>query len=169
MTLVVETPSGIVSGSSVIEVNATYCPVGCGPARDIEVSYGYRGEVVAIKVPPGQWLFTLLGREAERMNRASRDQFGGIPLHDRGAWLAATPRQTQTIEVIGARRLRSVTFGDVNDPRSAVEVDPNDLPAAFGEGARLVEVTLEITQTPPTVGSIRSILLSLGDLPEISL
>jgi hypothetical protein len=166
MTVTVETPDGIVEGSSVIEVNATYCPGGCGLAGDIEVSYGHRGEVVAVEILPGQWLFTLFGREAERMYRASPDQFGGIPLHDRGAWLAATPRQAQTIELTGARLPRLVMFGDVNDPRSAVEVDPNDLAATFGEGVRLIEVTLEITQAPPAVGSIRSILPSLGEFPE---
>ncbi|MEJ6388506.1 hypothetical protein [Gymnodinialimonas ulvae] len=62
MTLVVETPDGIVESSSVIEVNATYCPDGCGLAGDIEVGYGYRGEVVAVEVLPGRWLFTLFGQ-----------------------------------------------------------------------------------------------------------
>lgn len=146
MTLVVETPDGIVTGSSIVEVNATYCPDGCGLAGDIEVSYGYRGEAVALEVLPGQWLFALIGNPAEVMYRASPDQFGGIPRHERGQWLAATPDQTEPVELTGGWRPRLVTFGDIADPVTVAAVDPDNLAATFGEGVQLTEVTLEVVR-----------------------
>jgi len=146
MTLVVETPNGIVTGSSVVEVNATYCPDGCGLAGDIEVGYDYRGEAVALEVLPGQWLFALIDNPAEVMYRASPDQFGGIPRHARGAWLAATPGQMEAVELTGGWRPRLVTFGDIDEPVTVAAVDPDDLAATFGAGVQLVEVTLEVVR-----------------------
>ena len=169
MTVTVETPDGIVTGSSVIEVNATYCSDGCGLAGDIEVGYGYRGEVVAVEILPGQWLFTLFGREAERMYRASPDQFSGIPLRDRGAWLAATPRRTGPVELTGGFRPRFVTFEDIDDPTTVAVVDPNNMVATFGEGVRLLNVTLEVVQEDVTTAHIDQILSWFADYEDLQL
>ena len=45
-----------------------------------------------------------------------------------------------------------VTFGDLNDPTSIKQVDPNDLAASFGPGYALKKVQLEITSEPVTQG-----------------
>jgi hypothetical protein len=45
-----------------------------------------------------------------------------------------------------------VTFPDVNDPKSVVEVDPNDLGATLGPGVEWRAITLEVTDEPVTNG-----------------
>ncbi len=159
MTVTIETPDGIVSGSSVVEVTAVFCDPGCGLAGDIQVNYSHRGEAVAVEVLPGQWLFALIGNPAELMYRASPDRFGGIPRHDRGRWLAETPRQTEAVELTGGLRPHLVTFADITDPAGVEAVDADNLAATFGEGVRLVEVTLEVTQEDANTNKIDTILL----------
>lgn len=169
MTLTVETPDGIVTGSSVIEVNATYCPDGCGLARDSIGSFNYRGEAVAVEVLPGRWLFALIGNPGEFFYRARPDLFGDIRRSDRGEWARLIPDVTEAVELLPDHVPTLVAFGDINDPRTAVEVDPDDLSAIFGDGAILLNSTIEITQDLPTIGRLRNILVSLGEFPEQSL
>lgn len=45
-----------------------------------------------------------------------------------------------------------VRFRDSNDPNSVEQVDPNDLEASFGSGAKLLNATIEITNEPVTSG-----------------
>jgi hypothetical protein len=45
-----------------------------------------------------------------------------------------------------------VTFADINDPKSVIEVDPNDLQATLGRGITRNEITLESTDEPVTKG-----------------
>jgi hypothetical protein len=45
-----------------------------------------------------------------------------------------------------------VTFADVNDPATVIEVDPNDLQATLGPGISWNEITLESTDEPVTTG-----------------
>lgn len=161
MTLVVETPDGIVEDSSVVEVTARYCPDGCGLAGDIEVNYSYRGEAVALEVLPGQWLFALLSNPAELMYRASPDQFGGIPRHERGQWLAATPDQMEAVELTEGLRPRLVTFGDIAVPGSVQAVDADNLAATFGEGVQLLNVNLAVVEDPATLNIVSALLLWL--------
>jgi hypothetical protein len=45
-----------------------------------------------------------------------------------------------------------VTFADINDPKSVIEVDPNDLQATLGPGITWNEITLESTDEPVSKG-----------------
>jgi hypothetical protein len=45
-----------------------------------------------------------------------------------------------------------VTFADVNDPNSVIEVDPNDLQATLGPGISWNEITIEVVDEPITKG-----------------
>jgi len=45
-----------------------------------------------------------------------------------------------------------VRFANLNDPTSAVLVDPRDLAASFGPGVRFKGATVEITDDPITKG-----------------
>jgi hypothetical protein len=45
-----------------------------------------------------------------------------------------------------------VTFADINDPSSVIEVDPNNLKATLGVGISWNEITLESTDEPVTLG-----------------
>ncbi len=45
-----------------------------------------------------------------------------------------------------------VTFADINDPNSVIEVDPNNLQATLGPNVAWNEITLESTDEPITKG-----------------
>jgi hypothetical protein len=45
-----------------------------------------------------------------------------------------------------------VTFADVNDPKSVIEVDPNNLQATLGPNITWNEITLESTDEPISTG-----------------
>ena len=45
-----------------------------------------------------------------------------------------------------------VTFADVNEPKSVIEVNPNDLRATLGQNVTWNEIALEMTDEPITTG-----------------
>lgn len=45
-----------------------------------------------------------------------------------------------------------VTFGDLADPTTMAEVDPDDLTKTFGEAVSLKRITVQITDDPVTTG-----------------
>ena len=49
-----------------------------------------------------------------------------------------------------------VTFADVNDPNSVIEVDPNNLQETLGRDITWNEITLEMTDEPITKGIIKA-------------
>lgn len=148
-TITVETPNGTVSGSSVLQVFATFYEEG-EFLTGVEVRYSYRGEATAVEVLPGQWLFALIGNPAELIYHASPDALGGIDLGDRGAWLAAIPRHEGAVTLTDRTLPRLVTFADIDDPASVALVDPENLASSFGPGVRLASVTLEVTDEAVT-------------------
>jgi hypothetical protein len=61
-----------------------------------------------------------------------------------------------------------VTFADINEPKSVIEVDPNDLQATLGPNITWNEITLESTDEPITTG-IRTKLPWLNEYFERNL
>ena len=170
LTVEVETPEGLRSGSSVIEVRISETgedywanPEARGQSAKL------RGEAVAVELPDGRVLFALLRSE---------------DMVDAAAWwpfrIAANPcitgeysaiRNAEEMQRSGASGELPwgsypmlVTFGDLADPTSVELVDPDDLAATFGEGVRLKRVTVEFTddlvtneieKTLPWIGAFR--------------
>ena len=174
LTVEVETPQGLRSGSSVIEVKLTETgedywanPEARGQSAKL------RGEAVAVDLPDGRVLFTLLRSE---------------DMVDAAAWwpfrIAANPgitgeyssiRNAEEMQRSGASGELPrgsypmlVTFGDLADPTSVEKVDPDDLTATFGEGVNLKRITVQLTDDPVTIG-IEERLNWLGKYPEPSL
>jgi hypothetical protein len=50
-----------------------------------------------------------------------------------------------------------VTFADINDPKSVIEVDPNDLQTTLGPNISWNEITLEMTDEPVTMGIVQKL------------
>jgi hypothetical protein len=57
-----------------------------------------------------------------------------------------------------------VTFEDISDPTSVRLVAPDDLESAFGEGVRLHEMTLLITEDRTSVNQVQDVLPWLKEL-----
>lgn len=167
LTVVVETPEGVRSGSSVSEARVYRNPTwwGVGDARGAGRT-SFRGEAVAVDLGNGQYLFVLLRRYGfetawkafvpEPKQPRNREQ--SHQMYD----LLEKLRETRTLPAelfpfFGA-------FRDVRDPASFERVNPIDLSSTFGSGFRLRSVTLTMTNEPVTENHIELILPWLEEL-----
>lgn len=168
LTLEAETPEGLRSGSSVVEVTfAQQSPFDSG----VVWSRSFRGEATAVDLGARGVLFALLtGDPARPRSLGVPDQMiGRFPMV--GQTLAAGEQGAAQLDA--AIRLRPrreipldqapllVRFRDIADPMTVERVDPNDLGASFGPGVRLVRVTIEITDSNVTE-AIRDKLIWTG-------
>lgn len=180
LTVEVDTPQGLRTGSSVIEVTAGEVGTTLGGA-----SAQAKGEAVAVDIAPGQTLFVLLRSEASHgwaagiMSGVTPDpDDSSIPIDDRfGAKIEAV-RANRKLNVVPrwfAPRFADqkpvggypimVRFRDVRDPKTVERVDPDNLAASFGQGVSLRRITVQITDDPVTTG-IEKRLVWLGHLEK---
>jgi len=177
LTVEVETPQGLRSGSSVIEVR-THAKPGFTPEAS-GVTTNVRGEAVAVDLPNGQTLFALLD-QAEFI----------APYTLQPGQLMATGsagERRAKIRALKAIRRKTVVprwrppnppedgpqglyptfvyFPDIDSPKSMEVVDPENLSAEIGTGYRLRRLTLSITDMPGTKG-IEGRLKWLNSLQE---
>jgi len=147
----VETPQGVVSGASVIQMESWF---GQLPASGNEVNYEVTGEATVVDFGGGRYLFALLGGSAERFYHALEDRS-----RDRGRDLDRIARMQGESRILKPGNYPLlVTFADIDDPASVVRVDPDDLAATFGPGYTLSSITLAITDEPVTKGRVEAVL-----------
>lgn len=155
LTLIVETPDGVRSGSAVGQVTHWFHPAIPLDAGSRQSSL--RGEAVVVDLGDGRHLFALLrwakaldGAFGDRLPRehSSKERFRAT------SWL----RFKGPAPVPFAALPRLVTFEDNNDPTSVRVVDPDNLAASFGEGYALREATIAITEAPVTSGEVERVL-----------
>ena len=146
LTIEVDTPEGVKTGSSVINIWVRYRPQILPDASG--VFNGMRGEATVVDLGGGRTLFALL-----QGSRAMTERVFGA--NDPDLWYEngstrkrkATPVPLNVLPML-------VTFDDVTDPKTVRLVDPADLAASFGAGYALRKVTLEITREPVTSGVV---------------
>ena len=175
VTVRVDTPGGLRTGSSVHKVSVTHHTNDflVGLANGHSLTSGMRGEAVVVDVrpdaPPGEprYLFLLLGeppyRLAQHAIRPGRDasSYRAQPNQKR---LSVGESFSQIVNAEGShpvpvyRLPLMVTFRDVADPTSVMRVEPDQLAATFGPGVRLAGVTLEVVDEEVTQGRVIDVL-----------
>ena len=159
LTLVVETPQGTRSGSSVVRVDVLY---GQLPLMAGDTETFVTGEAAIVDLGQGKYLFALLMAEDDgglngtvRLAEYTwRDQITG---HGK-------ERLSQIANLKGVRELPRkyypllVTFKNINDPETIEQVNPDDLENSFGPGYSLKSITLEVTEEPVTTGVVEKLL-----------
>jgi hypothetical protein len=171
LTVEVETPEGLRTGSSVIQV-----------ASHVASEYALRpgalitqvtGEAVAVDLPDGKVLFALLTKPGseEGANRYAFDAlipkpWQGWEEYVRDVYALVERHDVGTLPPTAYPML--VTFGDIHDPKSVHQVDPSNLAASFGQGVRLRRIVVQMTDNPVTA-SIGRRLVWLGVYPEPAL
>jgi hypothetical protein len=162
LTLLVDTPEGKVSRSSVTEHETVFQDGWWGGMAGHSRLFRTRGEATVVDLGPRGLLFALLGRDSDRKDSAGPGSyeiliFGGMKerTSDDGELARfidtlnrERPKGDIPIENMGLL----VHFRDPNDPKTVERVDPSDLPASFGAGVRLVRATIEIVNEPLTTG-----------------
>lgn len=180
LTVEVETPEGLKTGSSVIEVSTSMTSSTSIPSPGA-VRYRLSGEAVAVDLGQHGTLFALLRSDVEpswgtnllfRLAPdvgAVRDENGKYDsdasfraryeamLQNRR--LIVLPKTFQTNRVLRDMPARPmlVRFRDITDPTTVERVDPDDLAASFGEGIKLRRVTVQLTDDPVTKGIIKEL------------
>lgn len=169
LTLAVSTPAGVKRASSVVEV--TFWDVSI-PAKG--TMHDLRGQALYLELGPGaRPLIALLTRRIHPTNRPvvvigpepvrwTTEAGPGTELMSRLYGIAPSADFRNDVPRIallrGAHRINPddlpdlVTFANINDPASVIEVDPNDLQATLGPGVGWNEITLESTDEPITRG-----------------
>jgi hypothetical protein len=192
LTVEVETPQGLKTGSSVIEVNTHYNGKGFPGPEAGGTAKSARGEAVAVDIAPGQTLFALLtsgGGDNGWPFSVMRHMVAPISFEDSASVGHSAPKNEamllarimalkgvnpipRTLKRPGDEIVDNypqlVHFRDVRDPKSVAAVDPAHLDAAFGPGVRLKRITVQVTGDPVTRG-IEGRLGWLGAYPEPSL
>lgn len=175
LTVEVETPEGLKTGSSVIEVSTSTTSSTSIPSPGA-VRHRLNGEAVTIDLGQHGTLFALLRSDVDvdwATNLlfllapdvgAVRDENGKYDsdasfraryeamLQNRR--LIVLPRTFHHIRVLRDMPARPmlVRFRDITDPTTVERVDPDDLAASFGEGVKLRRVTVQLTDDPVTTG-----------------
>jgi hypothetical protein len=164
LTVEVETPEGLRTGSSVIEVRQSMGR-SAGSGFGKKIMRRARGEAVAVDLPGGRTLYALLRSDdnvdwATNVMQMLAPEIEGEPWEDvfdnvlliEGE--VEVPRTWPPIAPFGERSAYPmlVTFGDESDPTSVARVDPDDLASTFGEDYELGGVTVELTDDPVTTG-----------------
>ena len=163
MTVAVQTPEGVRTGSGVIESGVQKLAVGTVFEG---IDYTLKGEAVAVDLPRGKVLVALL-TGAQNPYAGGEDYFRSVFGNAIGHGAIATPRLPQRFggaewveEHAALRTIKPgltlpaedypllVTFGDPADPNTVRRVAPDDLASAFGPGYALRSVTLKLTDEP---------------------
>ncbi len=169
MTVEVDTPQGLRSGSSVIEVRTDQGPRFPGPEAG-GVKSRIRGEAVAVDLPRGT-LFALLqspnGRGAESYAWAllPRPPTRGDDAEGRRANYEALGSVQGQAELQPENYPMLVTFRDLADPTSVEAANPADFASVFGPGYALRRIMVRVTDEPVT-STISEQLRWLGSSPE---
>jgi hypothetical protein len=182
VTVEVDTPQGVRSGSSVWSWRLSRPTLALASAYDGKFS----GEAVAVDLPNGKTLFALVSGQELIPER----QFPELPTQPRetedrvadireiASSIGAKkqiPCEKRTGDERGSERmdfrfdcLMLVSFADVAQPTSVFAVDYHDPVASLGKGYAIKGIMVEITDAPVTVG-LREKLSWLGEYPEPAL
>lgn len=150
LSLVVDTPAGPISASSVTRRSLRFTDGWFVPPEARGAASSYSGEAVVLEVAPGRYLFALLG---------APNPFEVFFPREAPVEVAPQLEVLRETRAVPRRQYPTlVTFADVADPTTVARVDPDDLAASFGPGVALRGMTLEITDDPVTEGVVEGVL-----------
>ncbi len=195
MTVEVDTPEGLRTGSAVREVD--YVPAAYAGGDFAVFRLRLRGEAVAVDLPGGQTLYALL-RSPTHSDFSAHIAIDTLLPVPPGARLSpgtsgpnpSTPEfEAAFAGLLANREVRElprepamrwsggpgqawpllVTFRDPADPASVERVDPDDPATTLGVGVRIRRITIAITDDPVTTGIERRLgwLYAYWDRPTL--
>ena len=166
LTIVVETPEGERTGSSVTQL-MSYFPGGLTRAQGWSLIHQLAGEVVVVDLGQRGVLFSTFERQSILVRSGGDAYNAGLAPFPQDKFRGDYPLQASINQKYAAylddlNRLKPkselsledvpalVRFGNLNDPTSVTLVNPRDLAASFGPGVTFKSATVEITDDPIT-------------------
>ncbi len=152
LTVEVETPNGIKTGSAVSESRYGWQPK---LLSNTTLRNSFTGEATFIDLGNGKNVIITL-KSDEKRSKASADglylPMRVFPLapHDKVKTRQDIKRAKNQgkVDVPLDRLPMLITFKDINDPKSVERAHPGDLQATFGQGFALKRVTIEMSDKP---------------------
>lgn len=148
MTIEVETPQGLKTGSSVLK--SVYVQSPSWVPQSSSLSSGLHGEAVFVDLGEGKNVVALLALGA------NGDQYFGPDIaaealgRDRNEgtrfWWKAAPGWTGSAELTGKLMPTLVTFADPLKPETARVISPDEFETVLGTGYRFKRVWIEMTR-----------------------
>lgn len=155
LTVEVETPEGIKTGSAVREVTDKDSNITLFDLPDVASGPDIKGEAVVVDLGDRGKLFVLISWDSyKELYSAFPYKNGGGQSTVPGIKFYNSLKTGMKGEVKGKAIPKMVTFEDINDPMSVKAVNPESLSNSFGEGVTLKSVTLEITKAPLRWGKV---------------
>jgi hypothetical protein len=155
LTVTVDTPTGVKSGSSVMKMRLSNQRSAFNPPEARGVSFSLSGEAVVLELAPGRYLFALL-KGVPSLGEQLYPKMDAIEAAQR---LKNDKPDGSTKVILTTNDYPLlVTFTDINDPASVKRVDPTNLEAAFGPGYRLNGIMLTLTKEPVIKGKVEKVL-----------
>jgi hypothetical protein len=161
LTIDVETPEGIHTGSSAIEVDITKAPIAFLDLSNGASRGRLKGEATVVDLGPRGVLFALMlggnanlgpisGGAAELPTTVFR-RVGFLHPKNTGEqnWSQLETFKGK-VDLLSSEIPFLVRFTDLQNPKSMVGVDPNNLAASFGPGIHIKQATIEMTHDRPT-------------------
>jgi len=150
LSIIVETPAGLVSADSVTRVSFAPRIEMFGPMDSDR--WTLKGEALALEVTKGRWLFVLLPQQdmllLHTLSERTSTKQDVARIRTEEAPVALPPRRYPLM----------VTFNNLADPNTLVQVDPQDMTPAFGEGVRIRSLTVQRSHDAATSGKMRGLL-----------
>ena len=162
LALTLDTPEGVRSGFSVVEVDARDVSI---PGRG--TMSRVKGEAVYVDLESDARPLVALIADISPRPTGFKWWSEGIPNTENLLRLYSAPAKSDEtlIDRVGRlARMRGlikltasdlpdlVTFADINDPKSVLKVDPHNLPATLGRDIEWSHITIEVTNEPVTTG-----------------
>ena len=176
LTVEVDTPEGVKTGSTVIQVTIERRDAWIRTAESSGGRILFEGEAVEVVLPGGRSLFALLAsNEATDLadaypqfafyhRLANLRGFGALKQMSRwkGQTAAIVPEKAYSdTQIIDYPKL--VAFTDIKNPMTAVGVDPYALDATLGAGYRLKQISVTITDDEVTKGIEKRLPWLIGE------
>ena len=164
MTVEVDTPEGVRSGSSVIEVQSQSQPLLHNGTSSLTgeaavIDLGKRGKLFALlrsddDTDWGKRLFANLA-QSDPSKTDTRSMRGNVRNIIADKDTHVLPRRFEPLSYLrekpgGSGYPMLVRFDDPRQPRSVRYVSPENLAGSFGDGVRLRRITVKITDKPVT-------------------
>jgi hypothetical protein len=169
LTIEVETPDGLKTGSSVIEARARTQSPGLSGRSIVP---GLRGEAVVVDLGDGKNVMALLagGEKFSRVDAPITTPMAAFKVRDCNESMCSW---RQMLSMSGRRDLPPglvptlVTFGDIDDPKTARIIKPDEFGSVFGPGYRFKRASIEMTNDWVT-RTLQSTLPWLSDPAAVS-
>jgi hypothetical protein len=118
------------------------------------------GEALVIPLPDGRYLFAVVDELMPPLGNLLPPS--GTLIREWNSQARKSPPE----DISETRYPAMLTFGDLKDPLTVVQVDPFNMKATFDQDYRIKSYTVEVTDEPVTQGKIEALLPWIGPFPE---